>query len=150
LPQSPNLHYLGMKNYQELPSYLARFDVALVPFAMNEATRYLSPTKTLEYLAAHKPVVSTPIPDIIELYGDYVRIAATPAAFASQVEAALSESTAHRATQRNRVKALLNRHTWDSIASQMHDIIQKQIPKTSIDLPQKCSPQMLRRPARCR
>ena len=78
LPQAPNLHFLGMKDYQELPSYLAYFDVALVPFAMNEATRYLSPTKTLEYLAAGKPVVAAPIADIVELYGDYVRIAETP------------------------------------------------------------------------
>ncbi|MCX6049378.1 MAG: glycosyltransferase, partial [Chloroflexi bacterium] len=68
LPKAPNIHFLGMKDYQELPGYLAHFDVALVPFAMNEATRYLSPTKTLEYLAAHKPTVSTPLPDVIELY----------------------------------------------------------------------------------
>lgn len=125
LPQAPNLHYLGMKTYQELPAYLARFDVALVPFAMNEATRYLSPTKTLEYLAAHKPVVATPIPDIIELYGDYVRIGATPTEFASQVAAALAETAEQRAHQRSQVEPLLLRHHWDAIAHQMHTIIQK-------------------------
>lgn len=123
LPQAPNLHYPGMKDYNELPVYLAHFDVALVPFAMNEATRHLSPTKTLEYLAAHKPVVSTPIPDIIELYGDYVRIGATPAAFTQQVEAALAASPAERQARRQREQALLDRYTWDSIAAQMGELI---------------------------
>lgn len=127
LPQAPNLHYLGMKSYQELPNYLARFDVALVPFLMNESTRFLSPTKTLEYLAAHKPVVATPIPDIVELYGDYVRIGATLAEFASQVEAALNESAEQRASQRERVDSLLASNSWDAITNRMHEILQKQV-----------------------
>ena len=59
LPRRPNLHYLGGKTYDELPAYLAGWDVCLLPFALNEATRYISPTKTLEYMAAAKPVVST-------------------------------------------------------------------------------------------
>lgn len=124
LPQAPNLHYPGMKDYSELPAYLAHFDVALVPFAMNEATRHLSPTKTLEYLAAHKPVVSTPIPDIIELYGDYVRIGATPAAFTQQVEAALAASFTERQTRRQQEQILLDHYTWDSIATQMAELIE--------------------------
>ncbi|NJL96090.1 MAG: glycosyltransferase family 1 protein, partial [Anaerolineae bacterium] len=87
LPQAPNLHYLGMKPYASLPAYLAHFDVALVPFAINAATRYLSPTKTLEYMAAHKPIVSTPIQDIEALYGEVVRIAVNAPDFVEQVEA---------------------------------------------------------------
>lgn len=124
LPQAANLHFLGMKNYQELPAYLTYFDVALVPFAMNEATRYLSPTKTLEYLAANKPVVSTPIADIVELYGEYVRIGDTPDEFVAQVEAALSESKAERSEREQRVQKLLELHTWDYIAGEMQKLIE--------------------------
>ncbi len=123
LPQAPNLHYPGMKDYQDLPAYLAHFDVALVPFAMNEATRYLSPTKTLEYLAAHKPVVSTPIPDIIELYGDYVHVGHTPEEFTAHIGVALAVKGAERAARRQQEQKLLARYTWDNIAEQMHQLI---------------------------
>lgn len=124
LPQAPNLHFLGMKDYKDLPAYLTYFDVALVPFAMNEATRFLSPTKTLEYLAADKPVVAAPIPDIIELYGDYVRIGSTPAEFVKQVEAALAETPAERAERHERVQKLLEKYTWDYIAGEMYKLIE--------------------------
>ncbi|MFN8446332.1 MAG: glycosyltransferase [Caldilineaceae bacterium] len=123
LPQAPNLHYLGMKSYEDLPSYLAHFDVALVPFAMNEATRYLSPTKTLEYLAAHKPVVSTPIHDIVELYGDYVRIGNTAQEFSDHIAVALASSEEERAARRTQEQQLLSTHTWDNIAQQMRQLI---------------------------
>lgn len=124
LPQAPNLHFLGMKDYQELPGYLTYFDVALVPFAMNEATRFLSPTKTLEYLAANKPVVSTPIADIVELYGDYVRIGETTDEFVAQVEASLAETSAERADREKRVQKLLELYTWDYIAGEMQKLIE--------------------------
>jgi len=123
LPQAPNLHYLGMKQYNELPAYLAHFDVALVPFAMNEATRHLSPTKTLEYIAAHKPVVSTPIPDIVELYGDYVHIGQTTAEFIAHVETVLVEREQQRLTRHAREKQLLEEYSWENIASRMQAII---------------------------
>ena len=112
-----------MKSYEELPAYLAHFDVALVPFAMNEATRYLSPTKTLEYLAAHKPVVSTPIHDVVELYGDYVRIGHTAQEFGDQVAVALATSEEERAARRNQEQQLLSIRTWDNIAQQMRQLI---------------------------
>jgi UDP-galactopyranose mutase len=124
LPQAPNLHFLGMKDYQELPGYLAFFDVALVPFAMNEATRFLSPTKTLEYLAAGKPVVAAPIHDIVELYGDYVRIAETPEEFVADVEASLAETPAERQERAGRVEKLLQLYTWDYIAGEMQKLIE--------------------------
>lgn len=123
LPHAPNLHYPGMKDYNDLPVYLSCFDVALVPFAMNEATRFLSPTKTLEYLAAHKPVVATPIPDIVELYGDYVHIGWTPEEFTNHIAAALAASDAERAEHRRREEQLLTRYTWDSIAQNMATLI---------------------------
>ncbi|MEP7142540.1 MAG: hypothetical protein ABI707_06705 [Ferruginibacter sp.] len=68
LPRCNNIHYLGTKTYKELPVYLSGWDIALIPFAMNESTRYISPTKTPEYLAAGKPVISTPIKDVIDPY----------------------------------------------------------------------------------
>ncbi|PZR28792.1 MAG: glycosyl transferase [Citrobacter freundii] len=69
LPNRPNIHYLGSKSYAELPVYLSGWDVALLPFAKNAATRYISPTKTPEYLAGGKPVVSTSIADVVDPYG---------------------------------------------------------------------------------
>jgi len=70
LPQWKNIHYLGGKKYEELPRYIASWDVALVPFAMNESTRFISPTKTPEYLAAGKPVISSAIKDVVRPYGE--------------------------------------------------------------------------------
>jgi glycosyltransferase involved in cell wall biosynthesis len=70
LPRLSNIHYLGGKNYKELPHYLSGWDVALIPFAMNESTKFISPTKTPEYLAAGIPVISTPIKDVVSPYGD--------------------------------------------------------------------------------
>ena len=82
LPRLPNITYLGQQEYEDLPAVLAGLDVALMPFALNEATRSISPTKTLEYLAAGLPVVSTPIPDVVADFGGLVRIAARPDEFA--------------------------------------------------------------------
>src|SRR5690606_1930964 len=70
LPQRPNLHYLGPKTYEELPQYLAGWDVAIMPFALNESTRFISPTKTPEFIAGGCPVVSTSINDVVRTYGD--------------------------------------------------------------------------------
>ncbi len=70
LPQLPNIHYLGSKSYDELPGYLSGWEVALIPFLQNESTRFISPTKTPEYLAGGKPVVSTPIRDVVHPYGE--------------------------------------------------------------------------------
>ncbi len=83
LPQANNIHYLGMKKYAELPQYLAGWDVALLPFAHNESTKFISPTKTPEYLAAGLPVVSSSIRDVVQPYGEqkFVRIADGSQAF---------------------------------------------------------------------
>ena len=80
LPRRSNIHWIGGKKYQELPQYLAGWDVGLMPFALNEATRFISPTKTPEFLAAGMPVVSTPITDVVRPYGEkgLVEIAKTP------------------------------------------------------------------------
>jgi UDP-galactopyranose mutase len=93
LPRRPNLHYLGGKTYEELPAYLAGWDVALMPFAINDATRFISPTKTPEYLAGGKPVVSTAITDVVRHYGalEGVRIAESEAGFIAACEDALAQ-----------------------------------------------------------
>src|SRR5690606_35007825 len=83
LPRRPNIHYLGGKDYHSLPAYLGGWDVALMPFARNESTRFISPTKTPEYLAGGRAVVSTPITDVVRSYGhsDMVRIADSAESF---------------------------------------------------------------------
>jgi len=93
LPKAANIHYLGGKSYAELPAYLAGWDVAMMPFARNESTKFISPTKTPEYLAAGKPVVSTSIKDVIRPYGEMglVHIADEPADFVAAAEAAMKD-----------------------------------------------------------
>jgi glycosyltransferase involved in cell wall biosynthesis len=114
LPRRPNLHYLGPKPYGELPRYIAGWDVAMMPFAINAATRYISPTKTPEYLAAGKPVVSTPIADVVRTYGDIAlaHIADTPELFVEKIRDALCESTQRRLA---RSQPLLSTQSWDGI-----------------------------------
>lgn len=127
LPRRPNIIYTGMRRYEELPAYLNAFDVTMIPFAMNEATLYLRPTKTLEYMAAHKPVVSTPLRDVVEGYGSVVRVAATPEQFVSQVEAALGESAQARAERVRREEELLAPCTWDGIVGRMLALIEERL-----------------------
>jgi glycosyltransferase involved in cell wall biosynthesis len=113
LPRRPNIHYLGAKAYAELPVYLAGWDVALIPFARNASTRYISPTKTPEYLAAGRPVVSTSIHDVVHPYATehLVRIADKPDEFVEAVTAALKEE---RAAAVARSDAFLAGMSWDS------------------------------------
>ncbi|MDX6804938.1 glycosyltransferase [Terrihabitans sp. PJ23] len=94
LPQRPNLHWLGGKSYQELPAYLSGWDAGIMPFAINESTRFISPTKTPEFLAAGLPVVSTPIRDVIRPYGDLelVEIAADAETFVQKAEEAIARA----------------------------------------------------------
>jgi UDP-galactopyranose mutase len=122
LPAGPNLHYLGPKAYDDLPSYLAGWDVALLPFAMNEATRFISPTKTPEYLAAGCPVVSTPIRDVVRPYGQQglARIAGTPQAFAAAIEESLEED---RGARLARVDAFLSQMSWDLTWARMSQLV---------------------------
>jgi len=122
LPTLPNIHYLGGKPYTELPAYLSGWDVALLPFARNDSTRFISPTKTPEYLAAGRPVVSTSIRDVIRPYGDLglARIADTPEEFVAACEAALTEDAAGR---RQKADAFLADLSWDKTQSQMADLI---------------------------
>lgn len=103
LPRGSNIHYLGQKSYGELPQYLAGWDVAMLPFARNRSTEFISPTKTPEYLAAGRPVVSTPIRDVAAIYGEagLVRIGATPQEFVDAIEASLAGISREEAQRRD-------------------------------------------------
>ena len=74
LPQAPNLHWLGGRDYKELAQLLQGFDVCMMAFALNEATEFINPTKALEYLATGKPVISTPVRDVVRQYSDLVYV----------------------------------------------------------------------------
>ena len=119
LPQAPNLHWLGGKTYDELPAYLAGWDVCLLPFARNRSTEFISPTKTLEYFAAERPVVSTPITDVAEPYGHVVRLADSPAAFVGACESALDATDADRQRRTDAMRAVLAETSWDATAAAM-------------------------------
>ncbi|MFH5824178.1 glycosyltransferase [Georgenia sp. AZ-5] len=115
-PTAPNIEYAGMMSYEDLPAAMAGFDVALMPFALNEATRSISPTKTLEYLAAGLPVVSTRVPDVVADFASVVHLADDGAQFA----AACRQVAEHDCAMRDeRVAPLLARQEWDAIAHAM-------------------------------
>lgn len=120
LLRRPNIHYTGQRGYDDLPGYLKGCDVALVPFALSDATRFLSPTKTLEYFAARKPVVSTPIQDIVDHYQDAARVARTPAEFVQACEAALRENDVARL---DRGEEHARTQTWDKIVERMRELL---------------------------
>jgi len=120
LPQRANIHYLGAAQYSELPALAGGWDVALMPFAINEATRFISPTKTPEYLAAGLPVVSTPITDVIRHYGEVegVFIADNAESFVAACEQALALRGGAEAW-RAEADAMLAEQSWDQVAARM-------------------------------
>ncbi|MCU0509295.1 MAG: glycosyltransferase family 1 protein [Anaerolineae bacterium] len=136
LPQAPNIHYLGQKAYEQLPLYLAGWDVALMPFAHNEATRFISPTKTPEYLAGGIPVVSTSIRDVVRPYGEQglVRIADSAEDTVAAIEAALALSPAQRADWQARVDEFLKGNSWDRTWAEMDRLIADRIESRATDV----------------
>ena len=126
LPRAANIHYLGPKTYAELPDYLAGWDVALLPFARNDATRFISPTKTPEYLAAGRPVVSTSIRDVVRPYHDLglARIADTPDAFVAAIAEALAEDSAARQAAADTYLSRLSWNvTWQAMSQLIADAV---------------------------
>ena len=123
LPQGPNLHYLGPKSYQELPAYLAGWDVAMMPFALNDATRFISPTKTPEYLAGGKPVVSTSIQDVIRPYQalGLVEIADTAEEWSRAIDRALARDAAEHLA---RADQFLAKNSWDATWARMQELVE--------------------------
>src|SRR5215204_1808041 len=125
IPERSNIVRFGQQAYDDLPGFLACFDVALMPFARNEATRAISPTKTLEYLAGGKPVVSTPIADVVSLYGDVVNIAVSGTEFVAAAEAVLNRTNDADRQWRARASRLVAAHDWDCIASEMRAVMSR-------------------------
>ena len=119
LPAAPNIEYLGKQEYDDLPGIMAQFDVALMPFALNEATRSISPTKTLEYLAAGLPVVSTRIADVVADFAEVVALRDDAAGFAAACRALLDRSPADR----QRVARIVAQNDWDQIARKMENTV---------------------------
>ena len=120
VPQRPNLHWLGQQPYELLPRLIEGWEVGLLPFALNESTRFISPTKTLEYMAAGKPAVSTGIKDVATLYGDVVRIARNADEFIAACAAALEETPARRCERILAMQASVARSSWDRTADTIH------------------------------
>jgi glycosyltransferase involved in cell wall biosynthesis len=131
LPQAANLHWLGGKSYADLPPYLANWDVGFMPFAINDATKFISPTKTPEFLAAGLPVVSTAIADVVEPYGNLglVEIASTAAETVAAIERVMHRD---RAPWLANVVAQLAQGSWDQVWADMHALMLAASPATHI------------------
>jgi UDP-galactopyranose mutase len=131
VPQRSNIHCLGPRRYEELPAYLAGWDVALMPFALNDATRFISPTKTPEYIAAGRPVVSTPINDVVHTYtpNGLVRIASGTNEFVAAIDETLREAANRQSYNLwlERVDTFLATTSWDHTWTSMMRLIETAI-----------------------
>jgi len=127
LPRRLNIHYLGPKTYKELPAYLAGWDVALMPFAMNEATEFISPTKTPEYLAGGRPVVSTPVKDVVRHYGhlEGVKIASEPDSFVAACDQALELSRNPEGGWLAEADLMLSSSSWEVTFARMSGLVEQ-------------------------
>lgn len=123
LPRAPNIHWLGPKPYAVLPSLVQDWQVCLLPFALNAATRFKGATRTLEYMAAEKPVVSTGLPDVVSLYGEQIRVAGDTGKFISMCRAALAEDATQGSIRSARMRAAVARTSWDRTADVMRRLI---------------------------
>lgn len=129
LPRQKNIHYFGQQRYEDLPDFLSGWDVCLLPFALNEATKYISPTKTLEYMAAEKPIVSTPITDVAEPYSHIVFLGDTAETFISSCERALQQTRTEHQQRVIGMREVLSRTSWDATAEAMNSVIHRTFKK---------------------
>lgn len=129
LPKRPNIHYLGSKTYAELPAYLSGWDVALMPFAMNESTQFISPTKTPEYLAGGKPVVTTPVKDVVRHYGhlEGVKVAADADSFVVACEEALALAGDPESDWLAEADLMLSATSWDTTQARMAGLVDERL-----------------------
>jgi UDP-galactopyranose mutase len=127
LPRHSNIHYFGHQDYADLPRFLAGWDVCLLPFALNDATRFISPTKTLEYMAAEKPIVSTPVEDVMTPYGHIIGIGSADR-FIKLCEQALLEIPEQRSRRRTLMRTVVDGTSWDRTASDMRKLIEMSAP----------------------
>ena len=127
LPVAHNIHYLGQQQYADLPAFLKGFDIATMPFALNEATRHISPTKTLEYLAGGKPVISTSVPDVVAFYRDIVSLADGPTAWLKAADRMLAATAQQRQARIERAGRIVQESSWDSIAERMWSLMEDRL-----------------------
>lgn len=123
LPMAENIHYLGQKSYAELPAYLAGWDAALMPFVIGPTTRSISRSKVLEYMAADRPIVSTPIADVVASDHDIVHVGDGPDGFIAACEQALDGSGEDRERRRAKAREVLHRTSWDETVRRMGLIV---------------------------
>ena len=122
LAKSPNIYYLGMRTYESLPYYLKGIDIAMMPFAINDATRFISPTKTLEFMAARKPIISTPIRDVVRDYNEEISIVTNAKEFSDALnDICLQFKTGE--TREVNFDHILDRTSWDNTAARMEQLI---------------------------
>jgi glycosyltransferase involved in cell wall biosynthesis len=133
LPQRANIHYLGQRSYADLPRLLAGWDVCLMPFALNEATKFISPTKVLEYMAAHKPIVSTPITDVAKPYGHVVEVAQTAPEFIAACERMLALDDAQRAQMVDKMRQIVSATSWNQTAQRMRELMDTTAPARHLE-----------------
>ena len=122
-PQRPNIRWLGQQDYKDLPAFINGWDVCLMPFALNESTRFISPTKTLEYMACGKPSVSTAIRDVVEPYGHVVPIHADADGFVQACDAILARNADQQADHQFELAEIIARTSWDATADAMAELI---------------------------
>lgn len=125
LPSRHNIHYMGFQPYSALPQFLAAWDVCLMPFRLNEATRFISPTKSLEYMAAEPPIVSTPIKDVVDPHGDVVDIANSPEEYIAACERALNMQGPQMQQKIRLMRERLAHTSWNTTAAQMHALLEQ-------------------------
>ncbi|MBD3581275.1 glycosyltransferase [Flavobacterium selenitireducens] len=121
LPKEANIHYTGMKSYVELPNYLKGFDIAMMPFALNDATKFISPTKTLEYMAAGKAIISTRITDVLRDYSECVKFADDADEFSKHISNLLA--TQDQLSTISQYREILDNTSWDATVAKMQSII---------------------------
>ncbi|HYG36929.1 MAG TPA: glycosyltransferase [Clostridia bacterium] len=118
LPQRANLHWMGQRSYDELPAICKGFDVCMMPFALNEATEYINPTKALEYMATGREIVSTAVPDVVRNFGSVVKIAKDPEEFVLLCQRAIEEPDTAAI---GRGLKMADENSWDSIVNQLEN-----------------------------
>ena len=123
LPKHSNIHWLGQQSYADLPAFINGWDICLLPFALNDATRFISPTKTLEYMACGKPSVSTAIRDVVEPYGHLVSIRDNAAGFIEACEAIMQRTALERKAHQTAIDEIISNTSWDTTAAGMVELI---------------------------
>lgn len=138
LPHAPNLFWMGARDYQVLPAYGRAFDLCMMPFALNAATEYINPTKALEYMATGRPILSTPVKDVVRQYSELIEIISTPAEFVAAATRLLHDPDPQRI---RRGIELARSNSWDNTVAAMQRLVKQSIGKD--DRPSRHPPRPL-------